>query len=116
MGDVGEYWRDAREYRRARRVHWHECLSPGCQFGGNPVKVPPGEPCRHCGVVAPGARGEDKRKADVSIEITAKQQERAERRRRESLQRRTCTLCAKVLFSAEAVRSHMRDKHKRTTP
>jgi hypothetical protein len=63
MGDIGDYWSEAREYRRDARSMWIECSSPGCQFGGNPVKVAPGRKCHHCGEIAPGERGSDTRYA-----------------------------------------------------
>jgi hypothetical protein len=53
MGDVGDYWRDARAYRRSVRAHWHEC--PTCaQMYGTGTKVPPGCECHNCGWLAPG--------------------------------------------------------------
>ena len=57
MGDSGEYWRDYREYKRRARRSWEEC--PRCAVAyGTGTKVPPGEPCRNCGWVAPRAAPE----------------------------------------------------------
>jgi len=61
--DYGDFCREQREFKQRRRTQWIECSSPGCQFGGNPVKVAPGEKCRHCGVRVSGERGSDLRYA-----------------------------------------------------
>ena len=43
MGDVGDYWKDARERRWKARLSWEECPCGR--------KVPPGRPCPNCGRV-----------------------------------------------------------------
>lgn len=61
VGDVGDYWRENREFKRKMRSFWYEC--PNCDFGGNPPKVAPGFKCHHCGWQAPGKQGDDIKKA-----------------------------------------------------
>lgn len=115
MGDVGDYWNAHRDFKRAARSQWVECDSPGCQFGGNPVKVAPGYACRHCGVVAPGERGSDVRHArqdEVRREMDA---EKAEQRRRHRQRLRTCRTCGKMLGNEQGRVMHERDKHGATS-
>lgn len=111
MGDMGDYWREARDYRRAARSQWHECPSAGCQFGGNPVKVAPGGRCRHCGWIAPGQRGEDARYARKRVAEIAADQDRRDRDRALTMSKRTCKLCGKRLATIPGCEQHMRDKH-----
>lgn len=93
MSDYGDFCREQREFKRATRSQWVECNSPGCQFGGNPIKVAPGEACRHCGVIAPSRRGSDVAYAQLSL--------------------RTCRMCGKVLGNEQGRVQHERDKHLR---
>lgn len=111
MGDVGDYWNEHREFKRAARSQWVACSSPGCQFGGNPVKVAPGSKCRHCGVRAPGQPGSDVRYArqdEIQREMDA---EKAAERKAHKLKTRTCRLCGKVLGNEQGRVNHERDKH-----
>lgn len=111
MGDVGDYWNAHRDFKRAARSQWVECSSPGCQFGGNPVKVAPGSKCRHCGIRAPGKMGADMKFArddEVSRHMRLEAEE-AERNRRLAL--RTCNTCGKVLASEQGRREHEHAKH-----
>lgn len=115
MGDVGDYWNEHREFKRAARSLWVECSSPGCQFGGSPVKVPPGEPCRHCGVVAPGVRGSDRKHARVDARTRAMNEEKEAEQRAHKLKTKTCRSCGKVFKNERARVDHERDKHGATS-
>lgn len=54
MSELGDSFRDYREYRRKMRATWVEC--PTCaQRYGTGTKVPPGRKCRNCGWKAPAA-------------------------------------------------------------
>ena len=57
MGDVGDYWREHKEYKRKERSRWHECPHCAVAFGGNGTLTPPGQKCRNCDWVAPSAEG-----------------------------------------------------------
>jgi len=110
MGDVGDYWNEHRDFKRAARSMWHECTSPGCQFGGNPVKVAPGSKCRHCGVRAPGQRGSDVLHArEIAAQHIIDKAKNANRKA-EKLALRTCHF-GKIFKSENAMRDHKRDKH-----
>lgn len=111
MGDVGDYWNEARAFKRDARRLWLECPSPGCQFGGNPVKVAPGDKCRHCGWRAPGARGSDSRYARAQERKRFLVEEDATERRWKKDEGRTCAVCGKRLKSSTARQQHERDKH-----
>jgi len=111
MGDVGDYWNEHREFKRAARSTWHECTSPGCQFGGNPVKVTPGDKCRHCGVRAPGQRGSDIQFArDDEAQRATKEAMRLENVAA-NLKARTCRTCGKVLGNKRGRIDHEKMKH-----
>lgn len=113
MGDIGDYWNEHKAFKRAARSQWVECSSPGCQFGGNPVKVPPGAKCRHCGVLAPGCVGEDVRFArrDEADREAEQIHEEAERKRKLLL--RTCRACGRKFTSEQGRADHERNKHGR---
>lgn len=114
MGDVGDYWNEHKEFMRAARSMWVECLSPSCQFGGNPVKVAPGYTCRHCGVRAPGKRGSDAEFARRSVVQQQTQRDLAEdagERAKRKLTLRTCRACQKIFRNEQGRAQHERDKH-----
>jgi hypothetical protein len=96
MGDMGDYWRDVRDWKRNVRRSWHEC--PNCDFGGNPPKVAPGCTCRHCGWEAPGERGDDIRNANAIEQPEP---------------RTTCRECGREFADANSCFQHERDKHGR---
>jgi hypothetical protein len=111
MGDIGDYWSEAREYRRDARSMWIECSSPGCQFGGNPVKVAPGRKCHHCGEIAPGERGSDTRYARRQEQSRFLTEAEREEEQKKLIQKRTCTQCGKRLRSKQGRLDHERDVH-----
>lgn len=111
MGDIGDYWNEHRAFKRATRSQWIEYSSPGCQFGGNPVKVAPGETCRHCGVVASGQRGSDVTHARRKTEYDADRETRKEEDRKRRLALRTCRTCSKIFGNEQSRVQHERDKH-----
>ena len=116
MGDMGDMWREQREFKRSMRRVWTECSSPGCQFGGNPVKVAPGETCRHCGVRAPGSVGEDIQYARQDEQRRAEEAATAERKRKHRLALRTCPKCGKMLKNEQGRVNHDRDFHGASRP
>lgn len=62
MSDYGDFCREQREWRRARRDHWHGC--PHCaETFGEAKLIPPGGTCPHHGWKAPGQPGDDVRAA-----------------------------------------------------
>lgn len=111
MSEYGEFCRDMRQFKRDRRSNWHECTSPGCQFGGNPVKVAPGRPCRHCGVTAPGERGRDVDLARSLAEHREEQAAEAAAEKRSRRELRTCPHCGKICKSRDGREHHVRMKH-----
>ena len=111
MGDLGDYWRDARAFRRAARTQWAECPSAGCQFGGNPVKVAPGENCRHCGWTAPGARGSDVAHARQDEQKRFAEEAAADADRTARREKLTCPKCGKKFPSTGAVAGHLAHFH-----
>ena len=114
MGDMGDYWRGHREYKRTVRSFWHEC--PHCAgMYGTGTKTPPGEACRNCGWIAPGERGSDivcaqSKLADEAAAAETRAAEKAARRNR-SILLRTCGNCGKVFKSERARGDHQKDKH-----
>jgi hypothetical protein len=101
------------EFKRYARTQWHECPSVGCQFGGNPVKVPPGGNCRHCGWTAPGERGADT-KAAARMQSARWEREAADEAQRAARRaKRTCDLCGKLFINAKAMGHHRTMKHAR---
>ena len=59
MGDMGDYWREHKEYKRELRTFWHEC--PDCKVAfGTASLVAPGRRCKHHKWLAPGNVGDDK--------------------------------------------------------
>lgn len=116
-GDVGDYWNEAREDRRAIRRHWHECPDCAVSFGTGTL-VAPGEKCRHDGWQAPGQKGDDRRAARQDHKDEEWQEFNSEwrklraqdkTRRRNVL--RTCRKCGKKLKSTQARKAHEKDKH-----
>lgn len=120
MGDVGDYWREHKQYKRSIRSHWVECWTCAERFGGNGTKVPPGTNCRNCGWLAPGKLGDDVRqgKRDLEwerIETEAKEARRAEEKRR-VLAARTCPHCKRVLGSKAGREQHVASVHANPPP
>lgn len=114
MGDVGDYWREQRNYKRAVRSFWHEC--PHCAgVYGTGTKVPPGTACRNCGWVAPGEKGSDKVRAQSKLAEEAAEDEsrriNKEAKRQRLLTLRTCKVCGKVFKDQRARCHHQKDKH-----
>ena len=110
MGDLSDYWREAREYKRDLRSNWHEC--PHCaERYGTGTLTPPGCNCRNCGWEAPGVRGSD-RKAARRAERDRFHRERADQARRDkSGADRTCRFCGKVLGSRLDEEQHEQSVH-----
>ena len=111
MGDMIDQFREAREFKRAARRHWHECPSPGCQFGGNPVKVPPGGNCRHCNWQAPGEKGSDRAAAEHEMWEAEWRKIKAEAKAAEKKSARTCRFCSRHFNTPQGRASHERDVH-----
>lgn len=69
MGDVGDYWRDAKEHRREERdKHTIEC--PGCPPNRSATRLWPGQTCRVCGYTDPRKKGEKARRRNKGADIT----------------------------------------------
>lgn len=103
MGDIGEYWREHREWKQARRRHWHEC--PTCRVSfGTGTSVAPGRTCRHCGWLAPGEIGEDNVKARAEMTRNEPTKDRSDKR---------CLICGKWFKTARARNQHREAKHAR---
>ena len=113
MGDVGDYWNEHRDFKRAARRYWHECPSASCQFGGNPVKVPPGGKCRHCGWKAPGERGSDKANAEHDLWEAEFEKIKAEQKTAAKREARTCQWCKRTLGTPQGRAEHERAVHKK---
>lgn len=112
MGDVGDYWNEHRSFKRAQRAYWVECPSASCQFGGNPVKVPPGGNCRHCGWKATGERGSDTRKADHDLWEAEHRRIEAEQKKEAKRLQRTCRWCKRLFNTSGGRADHERSVHK----
>lgn len=113
MGDVGDYWNEHRDFKRAARRYWLECPSASCQFGGNPVKVAPGCKCRHCGWVAPGERGSDARNARMDEGERLWLEMETDRKKAEKKALRTCKFCNREFSTPQGRASHEKDYHKK---
>lgn len=112
MGDVGDYWNDARNYRRARRAHWHECPTCAVRYGTGTL-VAPGQKCRNCDWIAPGQRGDDVHAAERDLDWeSVQEQQRAEKKAR-ALSERTCRYCNKVFKQPHGRKHHEQSVHAR---
>tara|TARA_R100000544_G_scaffold34719_3_gene21654 strand:+ start:23353 stop:23715 length:363 start_codon:yes stop_codon:yes gene_type:complete len=115
MGDLGDYWREHREYKRALRMFWPECPTCAVTYGTG-TKTPPGEACHNCGWIAPGERGSDKARAKAHLSAQYEdEQERAARKaekRARLMALRTCRACGRQFKTERARINHERDAHK----
>lgn len=116
MSDMGDDFRAMREFKRDARQLWVECPSPGCDFGGNPVKVAPGSKCRHCGWMAPGERGSDVALARQKEKERWRAEEAAADRKARTQAERTCPQCGKNLRTKAGMLQHVKDKHGAAEP
>src|SRR5512146_528002 len=98
VSDYGDFCREQRQSKRMARLSWHECPSPGCQFGGNPVKVPPGGKCLHCGWQAPGKEGDNPGGAHRHTSIAQPKRD-------------TCKTCGKKFKTEQGRAMHEREVH-----
>ena len=57
MGDVGDYWRAAKEDRRKQRDK-HTVSCPNCPPNRSATRLWPGQTCRVCGYTDPRKKGE----------------------------------------------------------
>jgi len=107
MGDVGDYWNDVREHKRAVRMHWHEC--PNCERKfGTGTKVAPGCDCRNCGWRAPGKKGDDHRQA-----YRRENENKAERWRANIAAKnfQLCGRCGAFFIDLETLEAHEDRRH-----
>jgi len=111
MGDVGDYWREHKEFKKRLRSHWHECPSCAVAFGTGTL-VAPGRKCRNCDWKAPGVPGEDLEKARRATEAFEIEAEARVEKQARKLAERTCKFCKKVFGTPHGRAEHERQKHK----
>lgn len=111
MGDVGDYWREHKEFKQRLRSYWHECPSCAVEFGTG-TKVAPGRKCRNCDWKAPGTPGEDLTKARRDTEESWIEKDLKAQKQARKLAECTCKFCKKVFTTPHGRAEHERQKHK----
>lgn len=110
MSEMGDFYRERREYRSELRRHWNEC--PDCKVAfGNGTLVAPGCHCRNCNWLSPGEMYSDARAAIEAIKIKRLNEAKALAAKAERKKALQCKICGKHLKNRAGVANHMKDAH-----